>query len=72
MNKEKWYSIGYLALSIFFLLIVLGAAAWHFFHDHHDDTRHDSSAGIEPVSYAIAIYGDELTKTRTRQREDDR
>lgn len=50
MNKEKWYSIGCFALSILFSLIALGTAAWHFFHDHHGDTRLEQSLRTEPES----------------------
>lgn len=64
MNKEKWYSIGYLGLSILFLLIVLGTAAWHFFHDHHDDTSQGSSAGAEPAPHAVTGHNNDRTKTR--------
>ena len=68
MTKQKRYSIGYLALSIFFLLIALGTAAWHFFHDHHDDTREDSSAGAEPVLHAVTNHKNDRTKTRNEAR----
>jgi len=59
MNKEKWYSVGCFALSILFLLIALGTAAWHFFHDHHGDTRLDSSTWVEPA------WGNDVLKKNT-------
>jgi hypothetical protein len=55
MNKEKWYSIGCFALSILFLLIALGTTAWHFFHDHHGDTRLEQSLRAEPESPENAL-----------------
>lgn len=55
MNTGKWYSIGCLALSALILLIVLGIAAWHFFHQHHGDNRLEQSLRAEPESPENAL-----------------
>lgn len=39
MNKEKWLSIGLLIGSIVLFFVLIGVMAWHFFHDHHSDTK---------------------------------
>ena len=59
MNKEKLSSMGYLIASVICLFVLLGVIAWHYYHDHHGDTRSDSrrpvesSSGLGPTVLAI-------------------
>ena len=39
MNKDKWFSISYLIVSVILFFVLIGIMAWHYFHEHHEDTR---------------------------------
>ena len=45
MNKDKWFSVGYLIGSVILFFVLLGIMAWHYFHDHHEDTRTGKRSG---------------------------
>ena len=45
MNKDKWFSIGYLIGSVILFFVLIGIMAWHYFHDHHEDTRTGNRSG---------------------------
>jgi len=65
MNKEKWFPMGYLIASVFFLFVLLGFIVWHYFHDHHGDTRIEirgpieSKSGLGPTELVIDLAIDE-------------
>ena len=45
MNKDKWFSIGYLIVSVILFFVLIGIMAWHYFHDHHQDTGTSKHSG---------------------------
>lgn len=45
MNKDKWFSISYLIVSVILFFVLIGIMVWHYFHDHHEDTRTGKHSG---------------------------
>ena len=38
MSRERWFPVVYLIVSVALFLLLIGAMAWHYFHEHHSHT----------------------------------
>ncbi len=70
MSKLKWFPVAYLISSVICFILVVGMIAWHYFHEHHGDTRtegQEKGALGSGVSYALNQINRERLLSENRQ-----